>query len=210
MSIDIARGLAVIYFMWCHAVNIHVAWVDTWAMPVFFLVMGIFFKPTTTWREMIVKKVNTIIIPFLLLSVPSFVQYAITMPSREFVMKIINPFECVHGVGWFLVCIFWCYIVYYGILRIVNYNRVWAAIICILLSIVSFYASTQRIMGYRIMLPMFLSTTFTVLPFIIAGDVLKDWIKKLRLWWEDAIIASVFLATSLGGALYFTSEGVNI
>lgn len=37
---DIARGLAVIYFMWCHSMNIHEPYIDTWAMPVFFVVMG--------------------------------------------------------------------------------------------------------------------------------------------------------------------------
>ena len=61
---DIARGIGVVYFMWCHTTDIHNAWIDTWAMPVFFVVMGLFFKPTPSLKE---KKVNTILVPFFLL-----------------------------------------------------------------------------------------------------------------------------------------------
>lgn len=53
---DIARGLAILYIIQCHVCNYHLAWIDSWAMPVFFVIMGMFFKPTLTWKEMIVKK----------------------------------------------------------------------------------------------------------------------------------------------------------
>lgn len=196
---DIARGLAVIYFMWCHSVNIHVAWVDTWAMPVFFVVMGMFFKPTATWHEMILKKVNTILVPFFLLSIPSYIQLAVTLPIKEFVLKVLDPFACVHGVGWFLVCIFWCYIIYYAIIRLTKSNIIWTLVICVVLSIISFCASTQRIMGYRIVMPMFLSTTFTVLPFIFIGDKLSDWIKKERTIAINSLFALLSTTFAVGG-----------
>ena len=198
LHMDTARGLAVIYFMWCHCVNIHNAWIDTWAMPVFFYVMGVFFKPTITWREMLVKKVQSLLIPFFLLSIPSYVQCIATLPIRSFATKLINPFACIHGVGWFLICMFWCYIFYYAIVRLTKYNNKWTLVICLVLSVLSFYASTLRIMGYRIMLPMFLSTTFTVLPFICAGDIMKEWIKTVRPWWENLIVAVTTLAASWG------------
>ena len=53
-------------------------------------------------------------------------------------------------------------------------------IICVLLSVLSYYASTYRIIGYRIILPMFISTSLTVLPFIFIGDFAKEFIKKKR------------------------------
>lgn len=39
---DIARGLAILYIIQCHVCNYHLAWIDSWAMPVFFVIMGIF------------------------------------------------------------------------------------------------------------------------------------------------------------------------
>lgn len=195
---DIARGMAVIYFMWCHAVNIHVHWIDTWAMPVFFVVMGMFYKPTATWREMIVKKVNTILVPFFLLSIPSYIQFALTLPFREFVVKLINPFACVHAVGWFLICIFWCYIIYYGINRLTRNKKVLTGILCVALSVISYYASTQQIMGHRILLPFFISTSLTVLPFICIGDFLRALLKQEQNVATNLIIASLFTICAWG------------
>lgn len=47
---DAARGLAVNYFIWCHTVNIHHPYWDTWAMPLCFLVIG-FFKTNNNMEE---------------------------------------------------------------------------------------------------------------------------------------------------------------
>ena len=204
---DIARGLAVIYFMWCHTLNIHEPYIDTWAMPVFFVVMGIFFKPTVTWREMIVKKVNTILVPLFLLSIPSYIEYIVSIPLKEFVIRFFNPFACVHGVGWFLLCMFWCYIIYYAIIRLTKYNRIWTVFICVVLSVISFYASTQRIMGYRIILPMFISTSLTVLPFICVGDMLQEEIKRQRSKWVDFSAAFTLAAGTLGGIFLLQFHG---
>lgn len=201
IAADVARGLAVIYFIWCHSVNIHIAWIDTWAMPVFFVVMGMFFKPTDTWRELIIKKVNTILVPFFLLSIPSYIQYAITLPFREFVMKLLNPFSCVHGVGWFLICFFWCYIIYYGLGKMTRNNSALIIIFCLFLSFTSFYASTISVMGYRIKLPFFISTSLTMLPFICIGDKLRGVLKKQFSKYKEALIAVLFLTTSMGGAI---------
>lgn len=204
---DIARSFGVIYFMWCHAVNIHVQWIDTWAMPVFFVVMGMFYKPTDTWREMIVKKVNTILVPFFILSVPSYIQYAITLPLKDFILKVVNPFACVHGVGWFLICMFFCYLIYYGIGKVTKFSKVWTIVLCIVLSLLSFYASMYHIMGYRIKLPFFISTSLTVLPFICAGDYLQVLLKNKNTLCLNLVLTVVLLFVSLGGAFLFKFRG---
>lgn len=204
---DIARGLAVMYFVWCHTVDIHVAWVDTWAMPVFFVVMGMFFKPTATWREMAVKKTNTILVPFFLLSIPSYIQSAITMPVKDFFLKLVNPYECVHGVGWFLICIFCCYLIYYGVKRITKNSDRKTAVLCIIVSVLNYYASTQRVMGYRILLPFFLSTSFTVLPFICIGDTLRGFIKKERSLATDSISALILVSCTFAGVYLLQFRG---
>ena len=204
---DIARGLAVIYFLWCHTVDIHMAWVDTWAMPVFFVVMGMFFKPTATWREMILKKINTILVPFFLLSIPSYILSAVTMPVKDFLLKLVNPYECVYGVGWFLICIFWCYLIYYGIRRITNNSDWKTAVVCITVSVLNYYASTQRVMGYRILLPMFLSTSLTVLPFICIGDTLRGFIKKERSVATECLSALVLVSCTCTGIYLLQFRG---
>lgn len=174
---DIARGLAILYIIQCHVLNYHVTWIDTWAMPVFFVIMGMFFKPAPTWKEMIIKKAKTILLPFLILSVPSFVQYAIQLPVTEFIHSITDPFNCIHGVGWFLVCMFWCYMIYYAIHRIAKGNNYIKFSVSLIISLISFYLSTWRpdfAGGHRLVLPYFVSTSFTCMVLIAAGELLKE------------------------------------
>lgn len=110
--VDIARGLAILYTIECHVCDYHVAWIDSWAMPIFFIIMGLFFKPTKTWKEMVVKKARTILLPFFLLSIPSYIQYVIQLGPIGLFYSVADPFNCCHGVGWFLICMFWCYLIY--------------------------------------------------------------------------------------------------
>lgn len=178
---DVARGLAILYIIQCHVLNIHFQWIDTWAMPVFFVIMGMFFKPTTSWREMVIKKSHTILLPFVILSVPSFIQYAYQLSFLDFLKRIIDPFNCIHGVGWFLVCMFWCYLIYYGIHRIAKGNIYRKLAISLIISVVFFYLSTWRpefAGGHRLVLPYFLSTSLTCMSLIAMGEILREQLKK--------------------------------
>lgn len=74
--------------------------------------------------------------------------------------------------------------------------------LCLVLSFISFYASTQSFMGYRIKLPFFISTSLTVLPFICAGDKLRNVIKKNYSKSKDALLAVLLVISSLGGYFY--------
>lgn len=197
---DIARGLAILYIIQCHVCNYHLAWVDSWAMPVFFVIMGMFFKPSLTWKEMIVKKARTILLPFVLLSIPSFIQYAIQLPLRDFIKRIIDPFNCMHGVGWFLVCMFWCYLIYYGIHRMAKGRMSVKLSISILISIFFYYVSTWRpdvLGGHRVVLPLFLSTSFTCMVLISVGELLKKYLLMNRKYSYNILIISMLLVGGL-------------
>ena len=193
---DIARGLAILYIIQCHVCDYHIAWIDSWAMPVFFVIMGIFFKPTSTWREMIVKKAKTILLPFLLLSIPSFIQYAIQLSFTDFLKRIVDPFNCMHGVGWFLVCMFWCYLIYYAIHRVVKGKMYMKLILSLLVSILFYYLSTWRpeiLGGHRLVFPLFISTSFTCMSLIAIGELLRDYLLRNAALSCNMLIISVLL-----------------
>lgn len=186
---DIAWGIAILVIIMAHTINYHNSWLDSWTMPVFFVIMGVFFRPTETWREMIIKKSYTILLPFLLLSIPSFIQYAIQLPLVEIIKRILDPFNCMHGVGWFLVCMYWCYLLYYGIHRIAKGKIRIKLVLSLLLSVVFFYLSTINpsfLLGHRIVLPLFVSTSLTCLPLICIGEILRPII--MRDYSENRII----------------------
>lgn len=198
---DIARGLAILYIIQCHVLDIHFQWIDTWAMPVFFVIMGMFFKPTTSWREMVIKKSRTILLPFVILSVPSFIQYAYQLSFLDFVKRIIDPFNCIHGVGWFLICMFWCYQIYYGIHRIAKGNMYCKFAISMMISVIFYYLSSLRpdfAGGHRLVLPYFLSTSLTCMSLIAMGEIFNEQLKKSAR--QSRVM--ILLCVPFGGVFY--------
>lgn len=61
--IDYLKGLSIIWVVWYH--TIHPVFVDySFRIPLFFFVSGIFFKSYPI-REFVIKKINTLVIPFV-------------------------------------------------------------------------------------------------------------------------------------------------
>ena len=145
---------------------------------------------------MIVKKARTILLPFVILSIPSYIQYAVQLPLSEFFQRVIDPFNCVHRVGWFLVCMFWCYMIYYGIHRVAKGKMYLKVLISLAVSITFFYLSTLRppiLGGHRMVFPFFLSTSFTSMSLISAGELLKTFLLKDKRENRKLLIISVLM-----------------
>ena len=71
--IDIARGLAMLFVVWWHTMNSHTAWSDGWVMPLFFIIMGVFYRQQESLKVLLVKKVNTLLLPLIVCSVPAVI-----------------------------------------------------------------------------------------------------------------------------------------
>lgn len=52
---DLARGIAILFVVEWHTLNIHLLWTDEWIMPVFFLIMGMFFCQSSDRKSLVVK-----------------------------------------------------------------------------------------------------------------------------------------------------------
>ena len=140
-------------------------------MPLFFFIMGVFYHTPISLKLQIRKKTNQLLIPFVIWSIPYFIYYLFTKPFLAFVKMWLNPYEIMNGPSWFLLCMFECYIIYYGIKKIeVEYRGV----LIMFLSIIGFYLGTYQLFGHHLKLPLFINTTLTVIPFIYLGDLLKD------------------------------------
>ena len=71
--IDIARGLAMLVVINWHILDIHNPWTDAWVMPIFFLIMGVFYKQEETIKVILKKKINTILVPHFFFSIAAFI-----------------------------------------------------------------------------------------------------------------------------------------
>lgn len=108
-NIDVARGLAMLVIIQWHVVGIHTTWTDGWAMPIFFIIMGIFYKQESSFKVMAMKKINTIVIPMAFFSIPMFIISIFEKGVMPTLLKVANPYSMIHGVSWFFICTLWCY-----------------------------------------------------------------------------------------------------
>lgn len=171
---DIARGIAIFLVVQWHTIGVHTPWTDTWVMPIFFIVMGYFFKLQQPMKILAIKKINSLFIPLLLWSLPMLFLKSLKMSWEEIIKSLLNPYQCVHGVGWFLWCTLWCYLIYNFIKLKLKGNFRNIGILCVALSLASFYLSTIRLFGHRIILPFFVSTSLSCLMFLWLGEWLKN------------------------------------
>ena len=116
-SIDIARGIAILFVVSWHC-RVGNFGVTMWVMPLFFFIMGVFYHTPISLKLQIRKKTNQLLIPFVIWSIPYFIYYLFTKPFLAFVKMWLNPYEIMNGPSWFLLCMFECYIIYYGIKKI--------------------------------------------------------------------------------------------
>ena len=169
-SIDIARGIAILFVVSWHC-RVGNFGITMWVMPLFFFIMGVFYHTPISLKLQIRKKTNQLLIPFVIWSIPYFIYYLFTKSFLAFVKMWLNPYEIMNGPSWFLLCMFECYIIYYGIKKIeVEYR----GLLIVFLSIIGFYLGTYQLFGHHLKLPLFINTTLTVIPFIYLGDLLKD------------------------------------
>lgn len=112
-NVDVARGLAMLVVMSWHCLGHHYWWSDGWTMPVFFFIMGMFYKQEASIKTLLLKKLNTIIIPMALFSLPDVIIWMSTKGIATTCKTLLNPYATIHPGNWFFICIIGCYLIYY-------------------------------------------------------------------------------------------------
>lgn len=172
-NIDIARGLAMLIVIEWHTLDFHSPYTDGWVMPLFFVIMGVFYKQPDSLRELLRKKVRNLIVPYLFFSVPSLIILIINQPYVEVLKKIVDPYSNIHGVSWFIICTFVCYIICFYIHRYIKKKALFV-VVYLIISVIGYTMGHTHIMGYRLVLPFYVSTSMTVMGFIALGIIMRD------------------------------------
>lgn len=177
----------------------------------FFIVMGYFFKLQQPMKILAIKKINSLFIPLLLWSLPMLFLKSLKMSWEEIIKLLLNPYQCVHGVGWFLWCTLWCYLIYNFIKLKLKGNFRNIGILCVALSLASFYLSTIRLFGHRIILPFFVSTSLSCLMFLWLGEWLKNRNLMQLFYSVRGFVKGIFISIVVyGGQIYYLISLVNI
>lgn len=143
--IDLLKGFAILWIIWIHTT--HPDFVGgPYRIPIFFFASGIFFKKRK-FKEFFIKRLNTLIIPFLFF-------YLISYPFRIIVhfwdfrtlsnfnwLSILDLFKSVPQWDylsvnvplWFLLCIFVIQVIYYFLMNLPRYILIILIVLSILL-----------------------------------------------------------------------------
>jgi len=170
-------------------------WISSFRMPFYFFICGLFLKTTDSIALFVRKKINALIIPFLTFETLGVIWQGIGHGFNDelypnYLSQLINPWHCVNGPLWFLLCLFWAYLVYMVLAKsIFGKNIYYLSIPILLLSIGSFCLSRQTFHGHLLVMPLFFSSSLTALVFIYAGALLKQSMHILDKWKYDLPMA---------------------
>lgn len=184
--IDLTKGLCIILVVMMHVGGAFDslasdAILTSFTMPLYFFVSGLFFKSYEGFAGFLIRKVNKLLIPFLVFYLGSFlVMYAVSrlvpgtfrLPVRWSELLLVfhrHDLLRFNPPIWFLLALFNCSLLFYLIhyLRRRHLPLMFAA--TLLLGVTGFWLGKERIE-----LPLYVDVAMTALPFYVAGF----WIRR--------------------------------
>ncbi len=174
--IDLAKGICIFLVVIGHCgAPIDIPGYEIVRMPLYFILSGLFFKTYGGIKQLTIKKINKILIPFLffyLLSNVAFYAIKYTAPqylitSARGILDIFDNRQFFNGPIWFLLCLFWCNIYFCIIATCFNRESTRIGIIA-LLGFLGWYLGDKNIF-----VPLFLDVAMTAMPFFALGYYLK-------------------------------------
>mgnify|MGYP003300043202 CR=1 FL=1 len=163
--IDLAKGICIICIVLGHTgVHFQLIGISSYIMPAFFVLSGLFFKEYDNGMTFIIKKINSLLVPFLFFYFTAYmVFYALTFCAPHLLIThaegITDLFCNRQYFIWFLISLFWSNIYLYIINKCIKKDFLRITVIIVL-------GLCGWIMGQKgILAPMFMDVALTTLPF---------------------------------------------
>ncbi len=175
--IDLAKGVCIILVVAMHCgvpVDI-IPGLESMRMPLYFILSGLFFKDYGGWVNFLVRKTNKLLVPFLfwyLLGCTVYYALSLVNPSildgnRNIIWNLFNSHWIINLPIWFLPALFWCNVLFCTISLYVKKDALRILLVCLLGSLGVYLGQKE------LLLPLFVDTALTSLPFFACGYYLK-------------------------------------
>lgn len=122
ISLDVAKGLAMILVVWLHAEGPYFAYISRLTVPAFFIVSGYLYNSDNSFKKFFVRKVHSLYIPFVFWNVLASATTAalglILYKLGDFIKHIflilltVDKDGAVFGGSWFIASLFLMSITY--------------------------------------------------------------------------------------------------
>lgn len=171
--IDLAKGICIILVVLVHAdVDFSIPNFQALRMPLYFVLSGLFFRDYGGILNLTERKINKLLIPFIFFYLISFLciwlTKRLTASNPLGLNSFWNPFfskGLVNGALWFLLCLFWCNVIWFFISQLPT--AIYRVIALILTTVCGVKAGY-----YGVNLPLFLGSALISLPFFYLGVAL--------------------------------------
>lgn len=202
--IDLAKGVCIILVICAHTgTQIAFPGANTLRMPLYYVLSGLFFKDYGSIKNLTKKKVNKLLVPFIVFYVGAYIVFyffsyvypgLIETPAHG-ILDVFLQRQYFNGPIWFLLSLFWANLLFYFVCRITSSHVVRGIIVACL-------GFTGVLLGqYSVFLPCVLDTSLTAMPFFFFGYCLKQ---SSILYPNRFDKYNVVIALALYGLLYLS------
>ena len=208
--VDTAKGWGMLAIIVSHVMTGHPIsrWLYTFHVPLFFFLSGFLFRGEKPWGAFLKGKVRRMVIPYFVLAVPIVLGEAAFYGGRRGFWEQVGEMSL--GVLlqrrmwpiWFLACLFLLELLAYWLVRLVRKP--------VLLAIAALVMGALGVLYSRAGLPVLpwnLDACFGVMPFFMAGYLLKG-NGKLLAFLERGKGRGLLLAVLAAGNLLFGASAV--
>lgn len=151
--------------------------------------------------------------PAIVFSIPAFVLYSIQEGISRTITKLLNPYDCLNGVTWFVWCTIECYVIIW-ILHKTFSKGIYRIGVSAFISVLSMYLTKMDVHGHHIIFPFFISTALTSQFFVTLGEQAKDTLQKgidikVLLTISAIIVFAIFLIKPIPNDFFWNKYGTN-
>ncbi len=219
--IDLTKGLCILLVVMIHIGGAFELFdskslITCFCMPLYFFVSGLFFKSYEGFAGFSIRRINSLLIPFLIFYIGSFIlMYVISkirpgtfqLPVRfDELLLVLRGHELIRFDPsiWFLVALFNCNILFYILHYLRRKHLSLLFVVVGIVGVAGFYLGKQQIT-----LPLYLDVAMTAMPFYFAGF----WIRRYNFFLFphhrfDKLIPLFVIAAAV--VLYFMARPVGM
>lgn len=174
--IDLAKGICILLIIVGHSgVEVDYPGLSAMRTPLYLTLSGLFFKDYGGFTNLLIRKTNKILIPFLFFYIASYLLFylfnalfpGLIVSDAKGIFDVFTQIQYFNGPLWFLLAIFWDNILF-GAIHL-NIKSEWIRAVAVLLIGVSGIIIYNK----NVLLPCCLDAAFVCLPFFYFGYLLK-------------------------------------
>lgn len=174
--IDLAKGVCIILIILGHTgITVDLPGLSAMRTPLYFALSGLFFKDYGGLQQLLIRKCNKILIPFLFFYIGSYAIFyvcnalfpGLIVSDAKGILDVFTQSQYFNGPIWFLLALFWCNIFFCIISLNINKEYLRCAMV------VAMFAIGYFLEKESVFLPCMIDVSFIGMPFFYFGYILK-------------------------------------